>query len=98
MNQLEINSRKDDLDRLVEEMKMDILTEVHWEITPTIIDLESGELVIIDILFPPEKWMFYSDAARERYRKYVKELIRLGMVPLDYLLSKDHPQGAVVKL
>ena len=98
MNQLDINSRKEDLDRLVEEMEMDILTEVHWVITPTISDLESGELVEIDILFPPEKWMSYSDAARERYREYVKELIRFGAVPLDYLLSKDHPQGVVIKL
>jgi hypothetical protein len=98
MIQLENYNRKEDLDRLVEEMEMDILTEVHWEITPTISDLESGELVEIDILFPPEKWMSYSDEVRERYREYVKELIRFGAVPLDYLLSKDHPQGVVIKL
>ena len=98
MNQLEINSRKDDLDRLVEEMKMDILTGVLWEISPATSDLESGELVEIDALFPPDEWLFFSDEVRERYREYVKQLIRLGMVPLDYLLSKDHPQGAVFKL
>ena len=91
-------NRKDELDTHIEEMTMNILTGVLWKISPVISDLEFGDMVTIDTLFPPDEWIGYSDDVRERYRGYVKQLIQRGMVPLNYIVSNAYPQGAVFKL